>query len=409
MANRTYKQLTAKFVESVKEVGNHLDGDGLYLQVTQGARGINKSWLFKYQLNKKVREMGLGSLRDVSLLEARQKCQDARKLIFQGLDPLNERNAKRAIVIPTFAECCDTYISTHKTAWKNPKSEAQWRSTLANDAEKLSNFRVNLITTPMVLQVLKPIWETKNTTAKRLRGRIEKVLDYAKSLGYRDGENPAELKGNLEFSLSQKTHKQIHQPALDWHDLNTFIIELRSKDCISAYALEFLILTATRTTEVINAEWSEINLEESRWTIPAHRMKAGKEHVIPLSPSAINILKKVKDEDERWIFPNSKKPLSNMAMLELVRGMSPYFDKDSGKRIVVHGFRATFRNWASEATNYPREIIERALAHSNPDKVEASYLRSDQYKNRIKLMNAYAKLIEGKTTTNKLVQFRSAA
>jgi integrase len=353
--------------------------------------------------------MGLGSFRDVSLLEARQKCQDARKFILQGLDPLNEKNAKSSIVIPTFAECCDTYITAHKNSWKSPKSEAQWRSTLANDAKKLSLHRVNLITTPMVLQVLKPIWETKNVTARRLRGRIEKVLDYAKSMGYRDGDNPAELKGNLEFSLSQKPTKKIHQPALSWGELKNFIVELRSKDCMSAYALEFLILTATRTTEVINAEWSEIDWEESRWTIPASRMKAGKEHVIPLSPSAINILNKVRDEDHKWLFPNNKKPLSNMAMLELVRGMNEYRDKDSNKPIVVHGFRSTFRNWASEGTNYPREIVERALAHSNPDKTEASYLRSDQYKNRIKLMNSYARLIEGKANNDKVVQFKSAA
>jgi len=409
MANRAYKQLNAKFVESVKGIGNHLDGDGLYLQVTLGSRGINKSWLFKYQMNKKVREMGFGSLRDVSLVEARQKCQDARKLILQGLDPLNERNAKRAIVIPTFAECCEAYITTHKISWKSPKSEAQWRSTLTNDAKNLANHRVNLITAPMILQVLKPIWDTKYTTASRLRGRIEKILDYAKSEGCRDGDNPAVLKGNLQFSLPQKPQKKIHQPSLDWRELTNFIIELRIKDCLSAYALEFLILTATRTNEVINAEWSEIDLTESRWTIPATRMKADKEHVIPLSPSALNILKRVKDLNEQWIFPNDKKPLSNMAMLELVRGMGSYVDKDSKKPIVVHGFRSTFRDWASEATNYPKEIIERALAHGNPDKTEAAYLRSDQYKNRIKLMNAYARLIEGKITADKVIQFRSAA
>jgi integrase len=261
----------------------------------------------------------------------------------------------------------------------------------------------------MVLQVLKPIWETKSVTAHRLRGRIEKVLDYAKSLGYRDGDNPAEWKGNLEFSLSQKPQTKIHQPSLDWHELTQFIPELRAKDCLSAYALEFLILTATRTSEVINAEWSEIDLKEARWTIPAARMKANKEHVIPLSTSALNILKKVKDLNDQWIFPNDKKPLSNMAMLELVRGMGPYKDKDSKKPIVVHGLRSTFRNWASEATNYPKEIIERALAHGNPDKTEAAYLRSDQYKNRVKLMNAYARLIEGKITNDKIIQFRSAA
>jgi integrase len=409
MANRAYKQLNAKFVESVKDIGNYLDGDGLYLQVTNGARGINKSWLFKYQLNKKVREMGLGSFRDVSLLEARQKCQDARKLILQGLDPLNDRNSKKATIAPTFGQCCEAFISSHQEYWKNPKSAAQWRSTLTNDARKLTDHRVNFITTPMILQVLKPIWETKYTTASRLRGRIEKILDYAKSEGYRDGDNPATLKGNLEFSLPKKKHEKEHHPALDWHEINTFITELRLKDCISSYALEFLILTATRTSEVINAEWSEIDLNQARWLIPKNRMKGNKEHIIPLSPSAINILKKIKDDDDKWLFSNNGKPLSNMAMLEILRGMSKYLDKSSKKPVVVHGFRSTFRTWASEATNYPKEIIERAMSHQNPDKVEASYLRSDQFQNRIKLMNAYSRLIEGKTNSNKIIQFKVAS
>jgi integrase len=353
--------------------------------------------------------MGLGSQRDVSLLQARQTMIEARKLLLQGIDPLIERNARRALNTPTFGECSEAYISTHKISWKNPKSEAQWRGTLSNDAAKLLNLKVNQISTALVLQVLKPIWETKNVTARRLRGRIEKILDYAKSLGYREGENPASLRGNLEFSLPQKAPSKTHQPALDWRQLTAFATELRKKECVSAYALEFLILTATRTSEVINAKWSEINLEEARWTIPSSRMKASKEHAIPLSPSALAILKKVKDLDDQWVFPGKGKPLSNMALLEILRGMNTYLDKDSQRPIVVHGFRATFRTWAPEATNYPKEIIERALAHNNPDKVEAAYLRSHQYENRIRLMSSYARLYEGKTDGQKVLKFKSAA
>lgn len=396
-------------MDSIKEPGFYLDGEGLYLRVTNGSRGTNKSWSFKYQLNGKISEMGLGAYRDISLLEARQMVADNRKLLLQGRDPLAEKNHKKSTIIPTFGECCEEYIQAHKSDWKNVKSESQWRNTLFKDAKKIINLKVNFITSPLILQVLKPIWDTKNATARRLRGRIERVLDHAKSSGYREGDNPATLKGNLEFSLSQKTPKKVHQPSLDWRQLPIFIKELRTKDCLSAIALEFSILTVTRTNEVINAEWSEINLKEARWIIPANRMKAGKEHAIPLSPSAISLLKRVEGMDKRFVFPNKQKPLSNMAMLELVKGMNPYFDKDSKKRIVVHGFRATFRTWASEATNYPPEIIERALAHNNPNKVEAAYLRSHQYQNRIRLMKSYSNLVEGKASPSKIIQFKSAA
>jgi integrase len=409
MANRTYKRLSAKFVDNIQEPGFYLDGDGLYLRVTKGARGANKAWAFKYQLDGKIREMGLGSFKDFSLLEARQKAMDYRRLLLQKRDPLVEKKANKSISSPTFGECCEEYINAHKSSWKNVKSESQWRNTLANDASKLSNLKVHTITTPLVLQVLKPIWDTKNATSRRLRGRIEKILDYAKSLGYREGENPAVLKGNLEFSLSQKAPEKIPQPSLHWRELPKFISELRSKDCLSALALEFLILTVARTNEVLQAEWSEIDLKEAKWTIPAKRMKAKKEHVIPLPSTALHILKKVEGLDEKFVFAHNNKPLSNMAMLELVRGMTPYFDKETKKRIVVHGFRSTFRTWASEATHYPKEISERALAHNNPDKVEASYLRSHQYENRIRLMKSYAQLIEGKASTGKVLPFKSAA
>uniref|UniRef100_UPI004048E214 tyrosine-type recombinase/integrase n=1 Tax=Polynucleobacter sp. TaxID=2029855 RepID=UPI004048E214 len=394
MANRTSNRLSAKFVESIKAQGNHPDGDGLYLQVREGARGISKSWLFRYQLNKRVREMGLGALKDVTLKEARQKLAEARGLLLDGKDPLYERNLKKSLDTPTFSECCETYINIHKSDWKNPKSELQWRNTLKNDAKSLGNVKVDFISTPLVLKVLQPIWTEKNDTAKKLRGRIERVLDYAKSMGFRTGENPATMKGNLEFSLSKKSLERIHQPSLHWKELPVFMNELRSKSSISRLALEFLILTATRTSEVINAQWSEIDLKEKRWTIPAARMKNGKDHAIPLSSLAIKILEKAKDLDKKWIFPNekNKKPLSNMAMLEVVRDMNEYKDIVSQKRIVVHGFRSTFRTWVSEATNFSSEIAEAALAHSNPNKVEASYLRSVQYKNRISMMERFAKI-----------------
>jgi len=411
MANRTSNQLSAKFVANTKVIGNHLDGDGLYLQVREGSRGISKSWIFRYQLNKKVRDMGFGALKDVSLQEARVKLAESRKLLLEGKDPLYERNLKKNISVPTFWECCEAYIDAHKSDWKNHKSELQWRNTLKNDAKTLSSLKVDYISTPLILKVLQPIWNTKNDTARKLRGRIERVLDYAKSMGYRTGENPASMKGNLEFTLSNKPQKIIHQPSLHWKELPVFIKELRSREAVSRLALEFLILTATRTSEVINAQWNEIDLSEKRWIIPASRMKAGKEHAIPLSDAAVRVLNIVSCLHKQWVFPNIKNntSLSNMAMLEVLRDMDGYKDKVSKKPIVVHGFRSTFRTWASEATNFPAEIAEAALAHRNPNKVEAAYLRSQQYQNRIKLMHHYAQLAEGIYDKGQVLKFRASS
>lgn len=408
MANRTSNRLSAKFVETTKKIGNHLDGDGLYLQVREGSRGITKSWLFRYQLNNRTREMGFGAFKDVSLLEARQRLSEARKLLLDGTDPLYERNLKKTLDVPTFGDCCSAYIEAHRSDWKNPKSELQWRNTLTNDAKSLTDIKVNVITTPLVLKVLQPIWKEKNDTAKKLRGRIERVLDYAKSMGYREGENPASMKGNLEFSLTKKTPTATHQPALNWRELSAFIKDLRSSNVISRKALEFLILTAARTNEVIKAQWSEIDLKDKRWVIPSDRMKANKEHAVPLSDSAIAVLESVKGLHDTWVFPSTKKEgcLSSMALLEVVRGMTNYKDKDSQRQIVVHGFRSTFRTWASEATHYPAEIAEAALAHKNPNKVEASYLRSYQYQNRVSLMTHYAQLAEGVFESGKVLEFK---
>jgi integrase len=409
MANRTSNQLSAKFVANTKVIGNHLDGDGLYLQVREGSRGISKSWIFRYQLNKKVREMGFGALKDVSLQEARVKLAESRKLLLEGKDPLYERNLKKTISVPTFWECCEAYIDAHKSDWKNHKSELQWRNTLKNDAKTLSSLKVDYISTPLILKVLQPIWNTKNDTARKLRGRIERVLDYAKSMGYRTGENPASMKGNLEFTLSTKPPKIIHQPSLHWKELPVFIKELRSREAVSRLALEFLILTATRTSEVINAQWNEIDLNKKRWIIPDSRMKAGKEHAIPLSDAAVRVLNIVRGLHKQWVFPNLKNntSLSNMAMLEVLRDMNGYKDKVSKKPIVVHGFRSTFRTWASEATNFPAEIAEAALAHSNPNKVEAAYLRSHQYQNRINLMKYFSDFVDGKLNENNILIFKS--
>lgn len=406
MANRTSNRLSAQFVKTTEKAGLQCDGNGLYLQVSSGARGVNKSWVFKYPRNRKTVEMGLGSYMDISLQDARKKATDCRNMLLDGKDPLHERQLVKSLEIPTFGKCCEDYIDGHKKDWTNPKSEVQWRNSLAKDAKKLTNIQVDRITPQLVLQVLNPIWDTKNDTARKVRGRIETVLDYAKSLGYCKGDNPASMKGNLEFSLSS-TQTRDHRPSLSWRALPGFIEELRLSKSVSRLALEFTILTATRSKEAIRAEWSEIDLIKKLWIIPKERMKAKREHAIPLSTSAMNILKQQQGVDQKWVFFNeaTKKPLSDMAMLEVVRGMTPHLDQFSKKPIVVHGFRSTFRTWASESTNYPAEIAEAALAHKNPNKVEAAYLRSPQHKNRMHLMENYARLAEGMLNLEAIVQF----
>lgn len=350
--------------------------------------------------------MGLGSYADISLQDARKKAADCRNMLLGDKDPLHERQLMKSLQVPTFGKCCEDYINAHKKDWTNRKSEVQWRNSLANDAKKLTHIQVDRITSQLVLQVLKPIWDTKNDTARKVRGRIETILDYAKSLGYCKGDNPASMKGNLEFSLSS-THKREHRPSLSWRELPAFIKELRRSRSVSRLALEFTILTATRSKEAIQAQWSEFDLSKQLWIIPKERMKAKRAHAIPLSISAINILKQQQGLDQKWVFFNeiTKKPLSDMAMLEIVRGMTPYLDQSNKKPIVVHGFRSTFRTWASESTNYPAEIAEAALAHKNPNKVEAAYLRSPQYGNRIHLMENYALLAEGILDLDAIVHF----
>lgn len=408
MANRTSNRLSAQFIKTTKELGLHSDGNGLYLQVTQGAKGaINKSWLFKYQLNQRKREMGLGSLLDVSLQDARKKVIELRQLLIDGKDPLHERNLVKALIVPTFGKCCEDYVDTHKINWKNSKSELQWRNTLSKDAKKLTNIPVNQITMPLILQVLEPIWESKHDTAVKLRGRIEKVLDYAKSKGYRSGENPALMKGNIEYALPKITRKPENRPSLHWRELPTFIQELRLTDNLSRRALEFTILTATRTAETKNAQWSEFDLEKELWVIGAERMKAKKDHIVPLSSSAMKILTAQQGIHKDWVFynPASEKPLSDMAMLEVIRGMTPYYDQDTNKPIVVHGFRATFKTWALDATNFPDKISEDALAHQTSDKAAAAYIRTPEYEHRKRLLEHYAQLVEGKLDMDEIIHF----
>jgi integrase len=388
--------LTAKKVEKLKRPGRYGDGHGLYLQVLSPS---NRSWLLRFERNGRERWMGLGPLHTFTLKEARERARKARQQLADGIDPLvakQEQAAQQrleAAKAMTFGQCVEQYLETHDLAWKNQKHAAQWRMTLTKYCKVISNLPVKDIDTDLVMRVLSPLWKTRTETAKRLRGRIERVLAWAKGRGLRSGENPARWDGHLDEMLAApgKVAPVRHHPALPFTELPAFLTELRQREGISAKALEFLILTAARTGEVMGARWSEIDLAAKVWTIGAERMKARKEHKVPLSDRAVKILQSLPREDGNpYLFIGGKKgaPLSNMAMLELMKGMRPGY--------VPHGFRSTFRDWAAERTNYPNHVIEMALAHKIGDKVEAAYRRGDLFDKRRKLMDAWSQYCTAK-------------
>jgi integrase len=343
--------------------------------------------------------MGLGPYALVTLAEARAKAVEARKALLEGYDPLEAKVARRAHARfeaakgLTFRDCAEQMISSHEAAWKNPKHRAQWRATLATYVfPNFGGLPVAAVDTGLVLRAIEPIWNAKPETAGRVRGRIEAILDWAKARGYREGENPARWRGHLDKLLPnrRKVRKVRNHPAMPYGEIPEFMDTLRARDSVSARALEFAILAAARTGEVIGAKWAEIDLDSITWTIPASRMKSGKEHRVPLSDRAVEVLKSLPRESE-YVFIGGKagKPLSNMAMLELLRGMRP------GSGYVPHGFRSSFRDWTSERTSYPGEVAEAALAHAIESKVEAAYRRSDLFLKRARLMQDWASFCGG--------------
>lgn len=406
--------LNAKDVAAKVKPGYYGDGGGLFLQVSnQGT----KSWVFRFKspVTLKAREMGLGSINTVSLAMARKKALDARIQVSNNLDPLIEKqNAEHQRVLvtarkaATFAICARECILTHEATWKNSKHRAQWENTLETYAFPIiGNKPVDEIDEQMVLRVLAPIWHTKAETASRLRGRIEKVLDYATAKKHRSGENPARWRGNLKELLGKQSANTSNQPALPFSRVAEFLHDLRTHEGITAKALEFVILTACRSGEVRLATWNEFNLAENKWTIPANRMKAGREHTVPLTEQAINLLRAMPriESSEFVFFAPRGGALSDMALTAMVRrmhatqveaGQRGYVDpaqkdlENNPRIITVHGFRSSFRDWAGETTNYPREVIEKSLAHGIKDKTEEAYARGTLFEKRIKLMQAWA-------------------
>ena len=391
---RTRNKLNVMAVRNAKKPGRYGDGGGLYLHV--GKTG-NQSWVYVWKKNKIKREMGLGSAKDVSLKIAREKADKCRQEIAEDKDPIAERNKTDE---PTFLECALKYIADHEKTWKNAKHIYQWRQTLTVYAKPLHHLRVSQITTPHVLAVLKPIWLEKHETATRLRSRIEAVLDYATAMNWRSGMNPALWRGNLKSLLPtiSKAKRVVHHKAMDIDATPSFMAELRDREAIAARLVEFVILTACRSIEAREAVWNEFDQDKGIWTIPKQRMKAGREHIVPLSDRALELVTdqwNQRRNDLVFPHPNSLKPLSVNAPRALLKRM--------GRDETLHGFRATFKSWATDRTFTQREIIEMALAHKIGSDVEASYLRTSAIEKRRKLMEHWSKFTEETAPSNNVI------
>jgi integrase len=391
-------------------MGYYHDGDGLYLQVRSTT---SKSWVLRYQKNGKAHEMGLGSYKYISLAEARQKRNDIKKSLIDGIDPisekqrvLNEKIANDAKKM-TFRICARNYIESHKAGWKNPKHISQWENTLESYAYPIiGDLTVDQIDTNLVMKIIEPIWTKKTETANRVRGRMELILSWATVRGLRKGENPARWRGHLDHLLPKRSlvQKVTHLKALPYPLLAGFMNKLKNRTDVSSLALQFLILTATRTNETLGARWSEFNFEENTWTIPAERMKAKKEHRIPLTDTMLQILRNTPRSDFiPYVFrnPNKKNQISSNALLQLLSDMK--IDA------TVHGFRSSFRDWVSEETSHGRDVAEAALAHTLRDKVEAAYRRGDFFQKRRILMEDWGKYCYDNTSEKQPIHINKPA
>lgn len=389
MATRTLNRLTARQVSSFKGPGRYSDGGGLYLRVSAAG---GRSWVFMTSSGGTRSEIGLGGVTAIGLAAARTLAGKMREAVALGQDPRSVLAPTAARSVPTFGEYAETYIGSVETGWRNEIHRQQWRNSLRDHAAAMKNKAIDQVGTDDVLAVLRPIWATKAETAKRVRGRIERILDAAKAHGLRprDAMNPATWRGHLALLLPAPSKLvRGHHSALPWKEAPAFVSELRTRDALAARCLEFLILTAARSSEALEASWGEIDLEEALWTVPAHRMKAGAEHVVPLSTRAVALLRQLRPENAKpdaRVFSIAGATRSNMAMTMLLRRMK-------FGHVTVHGFRSTFRDWAGDATSYPRELVEQALAHTIQNKAERAYRRGTAVERRRELMEAWAQFL----------------
>jgi integrase len=396
--------LSAQFVRTAKP-GRYCDGDGLYLLVKKSGK---RFWVFRYKVNgSKLREAGLGRAGEgrnsVRLIEARDKASVLFRQVKSGVDPLLARDAAAAVAKAavqdsavkrvTFQEAARRFVDGHTPSWRNPKHAAQWGATIETYVNPVfGNLPVGDVETAHVLAAVEPIWLTKPETASRLRGRIERILDFAKTRGWRSGENPAAWKGHLALTLParSKVRKVEHHAALPWREIGDFMLSVKGQQGVGARALRFAILTAARSGEVRGARWKEIDMSAATWIVPAERMKGGREHRIPLSEPALGILREmaqaqVSTEPDALVFPgrDAGRPLSDMSLTAVLRRMGR-------GELTAHGFRSAFRDWAAETTAYPTELVEMALAHAVGNKVEAAYRRGDLFEKRRRLMDDWA-------------------
>jgi integrase len=405
---RSSNKLTTLEVKKDLPPGLYGDGDGLYLQVSNQK---TKAWVFRYMMAGRARKMGLGAVDRVTLADARKKAKAAYSLVQDGVDPIEERGARKAKQAAesakalTFKECAEGYIAAHKSSWKSDKHAGQWEATLETYAYPvIGALPVQLIETAHVMKIIQPIWESKTETASRVRGRIEKVLDRAKALKIRSGENPAAWRGHLDQLLPAKSQVAPveNHPALPYAELPEFMAKLRAKEGVSARALEFTILTVARTGDTIGATRQEIDRTERLWAVPAGRVKGKRgarkrDHVVPLAKQALAVLDAVPEEGS-FIFPGGKEGagLSNAAMSELLKGMG--YSPDVA---TVHGFRSTFTDWVADETDYPNEMSELAKAHTVSDKVERAYRRGNMLEKRRRMMADWAKFCTSPVRSNK--------
>jgi integrase len=378
---RKINRLNARAVATIAEYGRHADGGGLYLSISPNG---GRRWVFLFRWHGKPTEIGFGSARDVTLARARELAGQGRANLADGINPKDARTPTEGA---TFGVCADRVIEAMRPSWRNGRHAAQWEMTLRDYAAPLRPLPVDKIATDDVLSVLQPLWQSKPETASRLRGRIERVLDAAKAHGLRGGENPARWRGHLDQLLPKRQKiTRGHHAAMPYAEVPSFMIELQARQAAAAPALEFAILTAARSGEVLGARWEEFDLDRAVWTVPATRMKAGREHRVPLSKRALKVVMAMHEaRDGEFVFPGqrSDKSLSVTALHMLLRRMKI-------ESATVHGFRSAFRDWSAECTNFTNEVCEATLAHAIENKAEAAYRRGDLFDKRRKLMDAWA-------------------
>jgi len=405
---RTLNRLSTVKVARLNHKGMHADGGGLYLRISESG---TKGWIFRFGENGRLHDMGLGPAHTISLARARELARECRELRLQGIDPVAHRRASLAARrasearAMTFKQCAEAYMASHEDAWRNARHREQWRRSLMMYVYPVfGELSVAAIDIGLVMKVIEPLWKTKTETGSRVRGRIESILDWARIRGFRSGENPARWRGHLDHLLParSKLRRVKHFAALPYAEIGGFMAALRQQTSMGARALEFTILAAARTGEIIGATWDEIDLAARTWTIPGSRMKGGKEHKVPLSAAATAVLKDMAAiRHSEFVFPGARggRPLSAMAMAMSLRRMR----RDD---LTTHGFRSTFRDWASERTSFPREVAEMALAHAIPSAVEAAYRRGDLFEKRRRLMEAWADFCTNPPAGRKVMSMR---